>query len=276
MSIEYLPGLRPGDKIDLSQFESKKILEPRPEYYLSSLQESLKSLSENPGYKGFMDMEGKIIMSGSEANYDNKNIQLKERAWAQEKGLSWEEWTIKKESDPANLAEMGITLLFNRVLGDKFAILRASDYDDYENGADNIIVDRESGAVICGIDDVLGRDGDDGSQKKAAKIKNKMERGGARIKYGAAMKDGKLVGQSLEHVPLFYFSLSKQELSDLLHSLTEHNKPGAKEKEIYKKLINSLSEQYGQFSTDKKLHRDLQKNLASFSPSLEKMRLHSD
>ncbi|MFA5163429.1 MAG: hypothetical protein WC441_02755 [Patescibacteria group bacterium] len=276
MSIEYLPGLRPGDKIDLSQFEPKKNLEPRPEYYLGSLQASLRALSEKPGYKGFMDTEGKIIMSGSEADYDKKNIDIKERAWAQEKGLSWEEWTIKKESDPANLAEMGITLLFNRVLGDKFAVLRASDYDDYENGADNIIVDRESGAVICGIDDVLGRDGDDGSQKKAVKIKNKMDKGGARIKYGAAMEDGQLTSRSLEHVPLFYFSLSKAELNDLLHSLAENSKPSAKEKGVYKKLIESLGNQYAQFSADKSLHRDLQKNLASFAPSLEKMRWSAD
>lgn len=276
MSIEYLPGLNPGDKIDLSQFETKNKLESHPERYLGSLQASLRFLSEKPGYKGFMDIEGKIIMSGPEANYDNNNIKLKESVWAQEKGLSWEEWTIKKESDPANLAEMGITLLFNRVLGEKFAVLRASDYDDYENGADNIIVDRESGAVICGIDDVLGREGDDGSQKKAAKIKNKMERGGARIKYGAAMKDGKLVPQSLEHVPLFYFSLSKQELSDLLYSLSENDRPGVKEKGIYQKLIGSLGDQYAQFSADKSLHRSLQSNLASFLPSLEKMQSKAD
>jgi len=275
MPIEYLPGLKPGDKIDLSQFDNKKKSESRPEYYLYPIQEALRELAQRSEYRGLVNDAGQIIMSGPEAEFDNQNIKLNEEAWAKEEGQTWEEWTIRKESDPASLAEKGITLLFDRILRGKFAVLRASDYDDYENGADNIIIDRETGAVICGIDDVFGDESDDGGKRKAGKvdkIKRKMAKGGARIKYGATIKNDQLVPQELENVPLFYFSLSKKELSDLLHSISEYNKPTEIENQIYQKLVGSLSEQYGHFAADKSLDKRLRANLNDFAPSLAKMK----
>lgn len=272
MPIEYLPGLNAGDKIDLSQFQREKKMPWHPELQLPALQEKLRKLSGRPEYKDFVDKDGRILMTGPDGGYDQKNLEIKEKAWAREQRISHDNWLLKRESNPPNLAELGLTLLFDRVLGDKFFILRASDYDDYENGADNIIIDRASGAVICGVDDVLGNVGDDGGEKKEDKIRKKMAKGGINLKYGATINEGKLISKPLSNLPLFYFSLSKDELDSLLASLVHNDKPDAAEQKIYQKLIGSLSDQHAKFSSDKSLNRNLQRNLVNFLPSLEKMK----
>lgn len=60
-----------------------------------------------------------------------------------------------REKNPANIAEIATTLLFDKVLNKDFIIVRASTYDDYENGADHLIIDKQSGAVICGLDEAI-------------------------------------------------------------------------------------------------------------------------
>lgn len=272
--IEYIPGLNPGDKIDLNALGKKKMEDSlHSELFLSSLQEVFRNIAKRPEYAGIMDSEGKVKMLGAEAEKDLEYLIIKEKAWAREKGLSHGEWLLKKESNPANLAEMGITALLDRFLGDRFAVLRASDYDDYENGADNLIIDRESGAVICGIDDVISREGNDGENKKEDKVLHKMKRGGARLKYGLALKEGNLVPAQLRNVPIFYLSISKPELTELLSSLCHNDSPGVVEKRAFSQLMESMISQYHRFiDNDHISDRSLRANLESLEDPLEAMR----
>lgn len=275
MSIEYLSGIAPGAKINLSQFEKVPKM-PAPETYLPALNERLISLSErlNAEHGDFMDSNGQIRMEGPETESHLTLIKAKESAWASEAGKSVEVMKVDREKNPANIAEIATTLLFDKVLQDEFIVVRASTYDDYENSADQLIIDKHSGAVICGLDDaILGGSSKDDGEKKRLKIDAKMKNGGAKIEYGATVRDGKLERKNLKNVPIFYFNLGKAELGNLLESLTSNNQElSAPEKSTYNALIESLSAQAEKYGSDQSLRPELKNNLKNFAPSLQKMR----
>lgn len=279
MSIE-MPGPKILGKIDLSRFGKSTDRFDRihaPEKYLSALKIRLESLAGrlNAEHGDLVDPSGQIKIAGADEASDRHLIAAKEKAWAGESGKSLEAMAADKEKNPANIAEIATTLLFDKVLSDDFIIVRASVYDDYENSADQLIVDKRTGAVICGLDDVIGHNGDDGGDKKKKKIDDKMSSGGARIKYGVSMNDGRLERKSLRHIPIFYFSLSKPELNSLLESLASGSSDlSAAENMTYEKLVSSLLGQAKEYGADNSLHSDLKDNLRSLAPSLEKMQAH--
>lgn len=278
MGIQYLEGITPGQKIDLSKFE-KAPKAPAPETYLPALRLRLESLAGrlNAEHGDFLEANGQLKMVGEEAELDRCLVLSKERLWAADAGKTLETMAIDREKHPANIAEIATTLLFDKALHDDFIIVRASAYDDYENGADQLIVDRQTGAVICGLDDaILGSYDTDDGKKKENKLGEKMDRGGATIRYGATMKDGKLERTDLKHVPIFYFNLSKPELSGLLASLaTDKAELSEPEKTAYDKLVDSLLAQAARYGADESLHPELKDNLKSFAPSLDKMRVRT-
>ena len=277
MYSEKLPGLNILGKINLDDLPSgrfDKNKAPKPETYLPSLQAKLESQAErlNDQYGHFLNRAGQMEMVGPSLDEDQLFIELREKTWAQEVGKSEAEMRASKEKNPANITEMATTLLFDKIIGDKFIIVRASTYDDYANGADQLIIDKETGAVICGLDDVIGNIGDDGGEVKEKKIRAKMKHGGAEIKYGATMVEGGLKRQSLDHIPMFYFSLSKKELDSILAALTEDREiVTASEISVYTKLVDSLVAQAASFTADSSLHPQLRNNLRNLQPSIEKM-----
>jgi len=158
--------------------------------------------------------------------------------------------------------------MLQRVLPDNFIVVRSSVYDDYNNGVDQLIIDRESGVVICGIDEVIDRQDNVGPSKKEEKIRQKMMRGGAKVKYGARVEGKNLVLDSLKNIPAFYLSLSPKELEILAKNLQE-NEVSVYERDLLKRLHSSLSEQLASYS-HLDLNQDLKIKLEDFFKSLEK------
>jgi hypothetical protein len=275
MGIEYLEGIKPGNKIDLSKFEKRADKIESPETYLPALKKSLESLSNrlNSQFGNFVDPDGQITLSGQETEQDLALIEDKQNLWAKDLGKTKETMLSEREKNPANIAEVATTLLFDKVLNKEFIIVRASVYDDYENGADQLIIDKETGAVICGLDDaILGSSEKDTGEKKKLKIDKKMKSGGAKIKYGLTVNNSKLERKNLNHIPIFYFNLNKIEMNGILKSLSENESQlTTKEMNVYTKLINSLLDQFEKYSSDDSLHFDLKNNLNKFTPSLKKM-----
>lgn len=275
MSIEYLPGIVPGKKIDLSKFETKEKF-PSPETYLDKLKIKLGNISErlNKEYGDFLDNDAQIKMQGDDLELSETIVLGKENLWARDVGKSREEMLASREKNPANIAEIATTLLFDKVLNKDFIIVRASTYDDYENGADHLIIDKQSGAVICGLDEaILGESIKDTGEKKANKIDKKMKRGGAQIKYGATVNQGVLERKSLENVPIFYFNLSKLEMNKILSSLSSNDSELTnEEKSVYNKLIDSLLIQSNKYQENVNLNTNLRNNINKFQPSINKMK----
>ena len=244
MKIEYLPGALPGLKIDLNKFKKPE----RPETFVDYLKSRLARRSEkiNEIYsKNFLDSEGRILVSGEEAEKDNNLVLKLENNWAEEKGMNIEAWRNGKEKASGSVAELALTLMLDKILGERFIVARASEYDDYCNGIDNVIIDKESGAVICGFDEVVDdMQGYYSEAKKKEKMKKISASGGAEIKYGATFIDGELKLASFENVPTFYLSLSSSELSRLAAELKKENPEVSDlENKIYGRLLKSLKEQ---------------------------------
>lgn len=267
MGMENFSGFKPGDIIDLSKFEKTK-KEPKWETYLPNLKNSLSTLSEkiNQELPGFVDNEGRIVMTGEMAEGDKRLVDAQEDAFSRENGKSVESWNRDNEKNPSSLTEMALTVLLQKQLGDDFIVARSSKYDDYNNGVDQVIVYRPTGEVVCGFDEVIGKDNDNGSGKKKEKLERIMARGGARIKYGAKLENGKLVRGEIKNIPAFFMGINKTDLRELLDSLKNNSEKNSEaEEKIFNKLLESLESQ----ASGQNLDDNLKEKTASM---LEKFR----
>ena len=263
-----IPGIKVVGHIDLSKFEKFK-KEPNFEKYLRFLKDkALPDLARdaNSEFANFLGIDGRINLEGRESVSDKVLVDAQEEGYSKEAGKSLNEWRRDTEKNPATLTEMALTVMLYKYLKEYFIVARASDYDDYNNGVDQVLIYKPTGEVVCGFDEVIGNFGDDGGLKKAAKLEKIMARGGAQIKYGAKMQDGILVRSEVRNIPAFYMSLSKAELGELLESLeTNGDKTSLVEDRIFAKLLNSLEAQ----AAGQNLSADLKIKTNS---ALEKMR----
>ncbi len=281
ISKPEVKGLKIVGKIDLPVTEKK--LDFRPEKYLAPLKDLLKNQSTevNSEYGDLLSEESKIKMAGSYRGEnqaihkvedrllgeDQRQVEKIAARFAAKDNLDFEAWRAKREVGAPEMAEMAVTALLHKFMGQDFIVARASEYDDYLNGVDTVLIDKKTGAVICGFDEVLGSFGDNGGDIKRLKIQEKMERGGSALHFGATIEDGVLKRRSLEKLPTFYLSLSKEELMKLLVDLTsEQEEAGESSRKIFVKFINLIREQ---IKNDKRL--DLDQRLKSNLFSSEQM-----
>ena len=251
MGIEYLSGIKPGDIIDLSSFEKKKkekeiTKESSLESYLPFLNETLAKIAEkkNFDFPNFLNNDNRISIEGNDSESDKKLVSAQKEAFRIDSGKTLENWQRDTEKNASNLTEMALTVLLQKYLGDDFIIARSSEYDDYNNGVDQVIIYKPTGEVVCGFDEVIGKDGNDGSEKKKEKLEHIMAKGGARIKYGAKLENGQLIRAEIKNIPAFFMGINKIELGRLLESLKNNpEKNDEVEKEIFSKLLISLENQ---------------------------------
>jgi hypothetical protein len=251
MNIEYLSGIKPGDIIDLSKFDKSKkekdlTRESTLESYLPFLNETLSKMAEkkNLDFPGFLNNNNRIEIAGRDEETDKKLVLNQAKTYSAEAGKTLEDWNYDTEKNASNLTEMALTVLLQKFLGEDFIIARSSEYDDYNNGVDQVIIYKPTGEVVCGIDEVISKLGEEGSQKKVTKLENIMAKGGAHIKYGAKLENGKLVRAELRNIPAFYMSLSKLELGELLESLKNNRDKNSEfEQKTFAKLLDSLESQ---------------------------------
>lgn len=186
-----------------------------------------------------------------------------------------EQYLKNKDAQKSNQAEMAITGLLHKMLKERFIVVRASTYDDYMHGMDNLILDRETGAVICAFDEVLRNESDEpGASKKLDKVKRHALSGGRKAKYGIALEEGKLVRSPLEHVPVFFLELKSTDLENLANDLLENfdKEPTALEQRLYALLIASIEEQKKILERLPLLPKVTEGNLKAFGETLEVLR----
>lgn len=241
MPIEYLSGIQPGQKIDLGKFKDPVNFE----WYRPELQKRLESMSTevNKEYgQDFLSSDGRISLSGDGSEKDAAWVLSKEEAWAKESGLDFETWSKNKDKALGTTAEMAITVVLHELLGKDFIVARSSKYDDYTHGIDSVVIDKRSGKLICGFDDVLDNTGYGESEKKD-KLGKIIEKGGAELKYAGTVKEGGLVRDSFKNVPSFYVSLSKLELSRLMEHIRNNKEIENTDEamKIFKSILNSLA-----------------------------------
>lgn len=159
-----------------------------------------------------------------------------------------EEWdnrkmepTEKKETAGEQL-EMLKTAIFNKFLDKKFVIVRSSKIDDIDNGVDNIIIEKDTGNIVSAFDEVNDEIGE-AFRKKVGSVMDK-NRSGAKLKYGLSIDptSKKIIGQSVENIPIFYLSLSKKDLEKGIKKFSS-NEISKEENELFEKFMSSI---YGQ------------------------------
>lgn len=151
-----------------------------------------------------------------------------------------------KEASKANQAEMVITALLHKVLKEKFLVVRSAMFDDYKHGIDNLILDKETGAVICAFDEVIENVGDRerGASKKIEKIKKIAVKGGTEAKYGIALRGEALTRAHPRNIPVFYLTLEGKDLIELTDLLSrEGDTLTEAEQRLYAHLVGSIKEQ---------------------------------
>jgi hypothetical protein len=247
--------------------------EINPERYHEFLLSEMENISKevNGEFGNFLNKNAVIEMDGfseEEIGNDKKNIRQKEEVWASEQYKDLETWKRDKSRHTSNIAEMAVTLAFHRSLKDRFIVARASEYDDYEHGCDNVIIDKETGAIVCGFDEVVDYAyREEAENKKVKKIRNNLEKGGTEIKYGATVTNGELQRKSFKNIPTFYLSISRKDLDKLLLSLQKNEGNSEISSNILNQLVDSLENQYSDFS-NLNLNSKLRDNLTKFSESL--------
>ncbi len=256
MSINYLDKIKVGDVIKLP--EKKK----RPQEYLTQLKDSIAEMAKrNNDYLGFNYFADDLKIKTSQPA-DLDFVNEREGEWSALDKKDKEQWLKDKEKNTSNITEIAISLLLDKHLEDRYIIARASSFDDYKNGADNILIDKESGDIVCGMDGIIGHQGDDGKDIKKDKLKKIMEKGGVNIQYGASLdKKGKIIPASCKNIPAFYLSLSKEDLSRLLKAY--YSKQADVLEELFSKLINSIKEQLEAYNK-MNLNENLRANLNKF------------
>jgi hypothetical protein len=134
----------------------------------------------------------------------------------------WENDSETEDSDVVGeLLEVVLTLGINkRWFGGRLIAVRTSRFDDYVNGIDTLIIDTETGQPIAVIDEAT-KGGMKAKDKRV--IRNKIEQG-ASISYGIDIDENNEVHpRSYKDLPVFYISLSVEDLLSLAKDLSENS-----------------------------------------------------
>lgn len=187
----------------------------------------------------------------------------------------------KRERNFGELWEKAKTIILNKIISSEFIVVRASKHDDLENGVDNIIINKETGNVVCAFDEVSAEEGTEKEAEKSEKVEGKNKEGGATIKYGITVnEENKIIKKEIKNIPVFYLRLSGRDLVKLLHEMDyESEEPLEIELEVFDDLINSLEGQLKEL-LDKDILEDengegveaMIINAKKFSASLEKIK----
>ncbi|MCD8494615.1 MAG: hypothetical protein LRY41_01845 [Candidatus Pacebacteria bacterium] len=142
------------------------------------------------------------------------------------------------------LAESMLFVLLSKGLPDRYMVVRSSAHDDYINGADMLLLDTETGSVICAFDDTV-----EGHQSrldhKVMRAKKKLTQGrGVPVKYGISItqrnNEPHMYRGVLRDVPPLFLAVAKKELEHIMHtSAITGNTLDNAEKNFLQKIIQS-------------------------------------
>lgn len=232
------------------------------EKYRPALDRQIKSIAQdfNRRYGTLVNDRMAINMDCYEGvvnniDRDQARVFELESRFAAEAGKDLSTWAEEKERRKGTVAEKASVVLMYRVMKnfpDGILALRSSASDDYSRGIDTIFIDQKTGHQICGVDEV-NADRQRSADIKKEKIQKIIDRGGAFVKYGAKIKDGRLEKCSLKHLPAFYLSLADEDLEAILPHLEDPEISPA-EKRVFRKMLSSLESQvrsfYGSYLED--------------------------
>lgn len=190
-------------------------------------------------HPGFRELRGKL-----QWNKDIETIQKREEQYKTrllDLSGSHVEERLKHEGEQFELLT---ALMLEKFLSHRFVVLRSSPHDDIHNGVDTILMDRETGEIVCAFDEV----GDDAKMlqdKEERSVRTNLSKGGVRLDYGFRKnKEGKFVPASVEHLPLFHLAISSRDLREMVPSLLDEA-PSRQEHLFFRDFLKLMLQQAG-------------------------------
>lgn len=183
--------------------------------------------------------------------YD-KYVQEKYGITDQDKLIELIENDNKEKMRDGNVSEDLLFLMMNKVAGDRYITLKTSEYDDFRNGVDMVLVDTETDAVICTFDatvsDVKSRIG-----HKMDRAKKRVDNGkGLYMKYAVSFRENQKMNLGeIQNIPPLFLDLPKQDLKHILHVMDFNidSELSSAEIKVVSDLLNKLDSQIDELDT---------------------------
>ena len=207
---------------------------------------------------------------------DKQEVERLEGIFRQKEGgsLSPEEYEKSKLKKDGEKLEILKTVILNKFLNENFVVVRTSTFDDYKNGTDNIIMERETGNVVCALDEASDTSGRDLEAKKQKILMQNIKQGGNSIKYGIT-KDGEslTVGQGpASNVPMFYLTLPPHLIERGIKETSEIGaKPSDNDKNLFKYFMALFDAQLRLFKLEKGSNEEFKKKIETFKAAIKKV-----
>lgn len=115
----------------------------------------------------------------------------------------------------AEAVELLTTVIWNKTLGDNLVVVRSSMFDDIANGVDHLVLEKNTGKVICFIDEVSSLDSPT-MHKKKSKTPFRKD-----IKYGFTIENNRANLKELKNIPVFYLGTPGSQINWLTRDLAE-------------------------------------------------------
>lgn len=168
-------------------------------------------------YANKLKKEGILVTSDCRIDMDSFNNVYSEKEIETDKQYiaKLKEKFSKNSELLGEPVELLITIIWNKVLGKELIAVRSAMFDDIKNGVDHLIIEKNTGKVICFIDGV--------SSLNSEAAKKKREKSGLskNIKYGFTIKNGKINLTELKNVPIFYIGIPLTQIKNFINELTE-------------------------------------------------------
>jgi len=267
-------------------FEKEETPEAQPEQKearkegLEGLRDYIGEMSLELKKEGVpVDERARIDINKFSSVYSKQSIES-DKAWIKDLKDRWERsaiaesrwsWAFSKEKalrdvPLGDVFEMLTTSILHKNLGKDFIVTRTSEYDDARNKVDNLILERETGNIVCAFDEIGAASGERFEEKKNKVLDRNWQRGGADLKYGISLEKKtekmELKKGAVYQIPLFYLAMSKEEIKKALDD------PGLEGK-IFHDFVNSVNEQIKKIK-EGPVHPKLKKRLDFFEKVIEK------
>ncbi len=252
-----------------SEEQDRKEGEQKLERFLGEIGEKLRK-------EGLpIDNDCRINMEAFSGVYSKKEIEKDQETVVDYK----EEWREKSEKETfkkdGEKLEALKTAIFHKFLGKEFVIARTSVFDDIKNKIDNIILEKETGNLVCAFDEVSDMAGAEYEKKKTKVLERDVKEKGGKLKYGLKFEEDenhqmKLILGEAAQIPIFYLALDKKYINEGIKNLTpSFEEKSQYEKKLWEYFIASLNAQVQYLSLERRLEPALKNRLELFKKTIQ-------
>jgi len=254
--------------------EDKEIEHQKAEEDAKTLKELLRLVAKELKQEGIPVRDNcRIEMDEFSDIYNVKEIERDKQEVSRIESLV-DTKKITPEQRLGEQLEMLKTGIFNKFLPDNFVTTRASRFDDIKNGADNVIIDRLNGNLVCALDEVGEIKGARFEAKKS-QVLHKNNKGGIFLKYALAIKNGQIVpSRAIQNIPIFYLALSPEHVRKGVQAfISSADKPPSDyEKKIFDYFISSIDAQIKAVELNSNLEKNLKKRVENFQDTINQIK----